>query len=217
MALRSTWMVRAGEGGSYLDEFLADKVAAIGWRDAGRIEPTTSDEDVQKAFAAAFPDWKEGSRRSGAAQVKRFLRELEPGDGVATYDRDRRIYILGTIAGPPEWQPDRELSRRRPVKWTNQVSRDLLSATARNTLGSTLALFRIDEEIAAELLAKATPYGGSRTEGSLEPAVGRLGPVDPAGESEVIADAETKAQSFVEDRLVVSPFVWKLKMAHSPG
>jgi restriction system protein len=197
---KSTWMVRAGEGGRFVEDFLGQKLAAIGWKDVGPLSAETTDDEIQRKFLAAYPDWKDGSRRSGAAQVKRFMREVQVGESAVTYDPDRRLYFLGEITGLMDWRPEHELSRLRRVNWTRQVARDLLSATARNTLGSTLTLFRIDESLATELLKKSVPIGSEHPAVSPVASASASPATDPS-ESIVIKDAEEMAQAFVEDRL----------------
>ena len=93
------WVVRAGEGGPYADEFERLGIVAIGWREAGRIGASEGDRQIDDKFAAAYPAWKEAARRMGAAQVRRFLRDIKVGDAVATYDPAGRMYLLYPLHG----------------------------------------------------------------------------------------------------------------------
>lgn len=43
------------------------------------------------------------------------------------------------------------MTNRRAVEWNREISRDSLSNAAKNALGSTLTLFRIDEAVSAEI------------------------------------------------------------------
>jgi hypothetical protein len=153
----SVWVVRAGEGGVYADDFEESGVVAIGWTEVGPIAASDGDADIDGKFDSTYPKRKEGSRRNGAAQVRRFLREIKVGDTVATYSPTGRLYLLGKITGDVTWR-EQEPPRARSVTWTRQVSRDVLSEALRNTLGSALTLFRLDPETAAELFEKAVPY-----------------------------------------------------------
>lgn len=193
------WIVRAGSGGKHIDDFLSNGVAAIGWGEPGPLDARTTDEELERRFAEAYRDWKEGSRRSALGQVKRFLREPTEGDPVTTYDVDRRIYVLGTIHGPAGWRDQEGLQHRvRPVKWTHEVRRDALSATVRNSLGSTLTLFRLDPDATAELFGKATPIG---TTAGDAPASAPLIAESDDTEAQFIGDVEQRAQEFVEDKI----------------
>ena len=191
------WFVRSGEGAAYIDEFLAGNLVAIGWREAGPLKADATDGEIDEAFLAAYPNAKDASRRSGINQVRRFLREPREGDPVSTYDPERRIYVLGTIAGPPEWREHR-LPRFRPVSWSHQVVRDILSASTRNSLGSVLTLFRLPTDITAELFGKASAIGASLDPPPLSPPV-TDSVVEP--EAQVIRDAQLRAGELVEDRL----------------
>ena len=151
------WIVRAGAGGVYADDFEESGMVAIGWREVGPIAASEDDAIVDAQFDSAYPHLKEGTRRSGASQVRRFLREVTVGDAVATYSPAGRLYLLGTISGEVTWR-EHDLPRARPVTWSRQVSRDALSEKLRNTLGSILTLFRLEPAAASELFEKAVAY-----------------------------------------------------------
>jgi hypothetical protein len=130
--------------------------------------------------------------------VRRFVRELKKGDGVITYDPDRRIYLLGEIESDVETR-DHALGRLRRVRWTHEVQRDVLSPTTRNTLGAIATLFQVVGDARDEVWTKAAPVGTTKTETLLIPS-----PAAASGDAEatVLADTLAKAESFVEDRLV---------------
>jgi len=94
--------------------------------------------------------------RVWAAQVRRFLREPVIGDRVVTYDPQSRTYLIGKIASDAKWEPDSALSRVRKINWTNQVLRDVLAASTRNTLGAIQTVFRVDADAVKEMLEKST-------------------------------------------------------------
>lgn len=154
------WMVRAGEGGAMAEEFRKGGYVGIGWPEVGDIKVGTPDEEIRKRFEKAYPEWSENSRRSSIGQVRRFLGEFKEGDAVATYDPDQRLYLLGKISGRPEWSTG-EYPRVRKVEWKREVSRDRLSASTRNSLGSTLTIFRLSAEIAREMWDRSVAFGAS--------------------------------------------------------
>jgi restriction system protein len=110
-----TWLVRAGKDAIFIDDFRANSVVAIGWRETGPIPPTADDDFLTELFDRTFATAKPGSRRVWQAQVRRFLTEMHPGDRVATYDPNARVYLLGTVEGEPEWR-DGPLPRARAVR-----------------------------------------------------------------------------------------------------
>ena len=192
------WMVRAGEGGTYADEFESNGIVAIGWSDVGALPPDISDHDIETRFAKAYPTWKEGSRKSGVGQVRRFLRDVKIGDRVMTYSPERRLYLLGNVSSDVDWRQHTDLPRVRQVHWTHQVQRDVLSAGLRNSLGSTLTLFRLDADAAKELFEKALPLGTAVEKAPVTAVSAQSG---DGGEAIFLADAEKRAQEFLEDRL----------------
>lgn len=192
------WIVRAGERAAFVEEFLEKGIVAIGWDEVGPVTANTPDGELKRQFAANYPEEKEGWRFQGAGIVRRFAREIHTGDLIATWDRNRRVYPLGTVTGDLEWQQDRESPRVRKVQWTQEVDRDQLSVGARNSLGAIATMFRLPSEVATEMWAKARPIGSTAP-----PPVSSPPRTEEDDESEelVFRDVEAKSQQFVEDRL----------------
>ena len=151
------WVVRAGRKAAYLAHFLSEGLVAIGWGRGGPIGPNNSDEDLRRRFEEAYPEDKPGTRASSVAQVKRFVREVEVGDTVVTYDPETRQYHMGQVG------TDATISTRtvdnserheyvRKVKWEGTVSRDDLSTTTRNSLGAISTLFKPSDNASTEML-----------------------------------------------------------------
>ncbi len=77
---------------------------------------------------------------------------MKIGDRVITYDSPIRIYHIGKITGDVQSDPQIEdLSNTRKVKWEHKVERDRLSQAARNSLGSTLTIFKPSQEAVDEI------------------------------------------------------------------
>ncbi len=190
------WFVRAGEGAAHVSEFVSENHVAIGWNDVGPATPATTDEHLEAAFDKAYPDEKPGSRRVWLAIVRRFVRELKKGDGVITYDPERRVYFLGEITSDVE-QRQHNLGRLRQVRWTHQVQRDALTPSTRNSLGSIATLFQVTGDPREEVWTNASPLGAPTPEPT--PA---LAPSVTDSETTVLADTLAKAENFTEDRLI---------------
>ncbi|MFT3805724.1 restriction endonuclease [Arenimonas sp.] len=154
-------MVR-GEGGTLYDEFREKGVAAIGWWQlAPHAKPGVTRKQLAAHFAQAEPGFKSGSIISGASQVWRFVNEIEVGDHVLTYSPANRTYLIGVVKGATElhmeWK-DEGMSLVRPVEWNAQeVQRDALSMSTKNSLGSTLTVFKVPATAAKEILAGPKP------------------------------------------------------------
>ena len=151
-------------------------------------------------FDRTFPSAKPGTRRVWQAQVRRFLKEMRPGDRVATYDPNARVYLLGTVGGEPEWR-EGQLPRVRAVRWTHQAFRDALSVDTRNGLGSIATFFRASQDASDELWSKAVPVDTAEAEAPLPPV--KFPKEDEAQSAETILREEVraKAEQFIEDRI----------------
>jgi restriction system protein len=123
----------------------------------GPIGLTESDDYLKRRFQTLFP-----RDRSGWHQVKRFVRDVQIGDDVITYDVRRRLYHIGTIRSDCEIQsrPVVDYGERyeyerweyvRSVSWQSAVSRDALSVAARNCLNAQLTLTLVAAELSEEI------------------------------------------------------------------
>ena len=151
------WMVRAGRKAAYLAHFLSEGLVAIGGGRGGPVGPNDSDEDLRRRFEEAYPEDKPRTRASWVAQVKRFVREVEVGDTVVTYDPETRQYHVGqvgTVATIRTRIVDNSERHEyvREVKWEGTVSRDDLSTTTRNSLGAISTLFNPSDSASHEML-----------------------------------------------------------------
>ncbi len=155
------WMVRAGRGGDYVEDFIERSVVAFGGEALGPLTPDVTKDELTRRYAEKYPDEKEGSRASWAGQLLRFVLEIKVGDEVICSDRERRRYLLGKVTSEYQWSPDPQgqLAHVRRVTWTHEVPRDALQASTRNTLGSVLTVFRVNPDAAQDLLAAAGPIG----------------------------------------------------------
>ena len=154
------WMVR-GDAGRLYDDFRERNAAGIGWQQlAAKAKPGMSRKELIALYRAAEPNAKQGTAISGASQVWRFINEIALGDYVVTYSPSNRTYMIGKVTGPLEYKPewgDDHMALVRPVQWRpGDIDRDMLSTTSKNTLGSTLTIFRLSDTATAELLAAAS-------------------------------------------------------------
>jgi restriction system protein len=152
MAKPLMWMVRAGEGGYLAEEFRKGSFAAIGWNELGDLTGMDSQDGIYERYVATFPGDKPARVGNAAAMVFKFRSVLKPGQKVTTYNPDTRQYLVGTITGDYVYAPDRQYHHVRSVDWLGTVDRDSLKAASRNSLGSVLTLFQINEETADDLL-----------------------------------------------------------------
>ena len=201
------WMVRAGRGGENVDEFLQKSVVALGWPHVGKLE-SPNKADLVARLAYSYPDQKEGTHGTWAGTLLRFAYELATGDSVLTYDRERRRYLVGTITSGYEWQPQlvEDKPNVRHVKWTHQVARDVLSTGARNSLGAIQTLFKLSEDVAAEIHRLQVPLDAPLPEAPAHATSPPAPAEDEEGdgassEAELRAEVLEKADAFVEDAI----------------
>lgn len=155
------WMIR-GDGGKLYDDFRDKQVAAIGWSQlAPHVKPGLSREQLFTLYQELEPQTKPGTVRSGASQIWRFVNEMQKGDWAITYSPSNRTYLIGKIVSDfeyhAEWLED-GMGIARQVKWNpEEIDRDILSDATRNTLGSTLTIFRVPDFAVNELLQGKKP------------------------------------------------------------
>lgn len=151
--MKNMWMVRAGEGGYLIAEFLEKKMVAIGWNETGDVSNCEAPQDIKDKLRKSYPDYSEGQINNFAGQIFRFKSEFAVGDLVLTYDPNTRKYSIGEISSDYVYSTKTmEYYHTRKVKWNKSVPRDVLSTSAKNSLGSTLTIFKIPNEVVDELL-----------------------------------------------------------------
>ncbi|MGB0409409.1 MAG: restriction endonuclease [Opitutales bacterium] len=144
--MKNAWMVRSG-GGDYIELFESGLVA-IGFGTPMDLTGLGR-EAIRETFIENNPTIAERTANGNVGMLHRFTNELKVGDGVLTYDPSTRKYMIGEIASNYYFDAStEELPHRRKVKWLEkQVPRDNLKLATRNSLGSTLTLFRLSDEI----------------------------------------------------------------------
>lgn len=143
------WMIRAGDQNELIPTWMSQGIASIGWSSLGDPRSYNSKSELTHKADQVFSERKPKSRISWVNQVWRFSREIKNGDRVISFSREKREYIVGTVVdehcfnttlGNPDYP---NIVR---VNWESQtINRDALSQAAKNSLGSTLTVFRVDD------------------------------------------------------------------------
>jgi restriction system protein len=190
-----SWMVRADRNGRLFDVFKERSAVAIGWGDIGDLTQIKNRKTIAEKVAATWPEMKPQGVAMAAGQLHRFVNEIELGDMVVTYDPSRRVYLLGDVSGGYRFDDiiDSAYPNIRPVHWQGEVNRDLLSVESRNSLGSISTLFRISNEVAAEL-KKAMTSGEPVKNEALAAGV-------DVAEEDVFESMASRAHEFIKDRV----------------
>lgn len=166
--MSKTWMIR-GERGRLYDIFRDRSIVAIGWGEiVGEVSPGMTKAEIKTLYAQRHPELKRGTVIAGAAQIWRFLNEIQVGDEVVTYSPDNRTYLLGAVQSSATYQQATAvdgLALVRAVQWLPvEIERDRLPTKTKNSLGSTLTVFVVPEEAAAEIRVAAQSSEGASGE-----------------------------------------------------
>jgi restriction system protein len=192
---KQLWMVRAGRDSLFLDDFLSRHMIAVGWSDLGDLSKVKSREQINLLMEQKYRDWNRRQIAASVGQVYRFRAEIVPGTTVVTYDSNLRTYHIGTVTGDYAYHSkgEHELAHTRAVRWEREVSRDVLTPAAKNSLGSISTIFCLSTGAAEELLA------GDRKRES--PPVDDTDADDVEAESDIRKDTEQRALEFLQDKL----------------
>lgn len=144
------WMVRAN-GGDLIPTFLEKSIVSIGW--CPDVDFTgAKKEDFRRALNQEYPS----SLKSVPIWVgffDKFVNKMAQSDYVITYDSTLRQYHLGVITGDYVYNPKLSEPHTRAVNWFEKtISRDSISNSTKNSLGSTLTIFRLSTEQKEEIL-----------------------------------------------------------------
>ncbi len=132
------WVVRAGEGARFVDEFFDGSHVAVGFRAAATEDLAELDEGTVRQRGV------DGATRAAASQLAAFGYRMQPGDLVITprspKDRD---YLVGRVGAYEHHSEDPASGpHRRAVTWLGTIGRTELTPKAMNTLGAIQTVFR---------------------------------------------------------------------------
>jgi restriction system protein len=189
----NAWMVRAGEGGDAIEAFEKGFVA-VGYG-VGDLSAIASREAIRDLYRKTHPDAKPGKATNAIAILFKIRSKVQIGDNVVTYDPNKREYLVGNIQSDYFSDPKtmKRLPHSRRVKWEARVSRDLLPLSSRNSLGSTLGLFAVDEEVWASIAAAMA----GKPSVAIEDDVAEKEALDESRE-----DVSAKAHELVKDQIL---------------
>lgn len=153
--MKRMWMIRAGENAFLMDDFISRSIVSLGWNEVGDIQKYKTRETLKDQIEKCYPEYKKGKINITAAQLYRFAFELKKEDYVVTYNPTKRTYHIGEIASEYEYTNISNYPHCNIIKvnWIKGRSRDVLSSSARNSLGAIMSLFEITSSTYDELLA----------------------------------------------------------------
>lgn len=151
----NNWMIRAGRGGTYIEDFEAKGFAAIGWSRLGDLNQYRDVAAIREAYLREFSHAKPQAMANAVAMIVKFRDQIQKGDTIISYDTETRQYLVGEDQGQYLYKPDvvGDYPQLRVVNWQGRVDRDALSQSAKNSLGSVLTLFSVNDDVIAEMRA----------------------------------------------------------------
>ncbi|MEH6502703.1 MAG: restriction endonuclease [Cycloclasticus sp.] len=151
--MANNWMVRAGRGGIYSEDFEKGYVA-IGWSELGDLTQYKSDASLREKYLTTYVNEKPGATANAIAMILKFRDHIKANDYLISYNPETRDYLIGRDKGEYKYQPNivGDYANLRAVDWLGKVSRDALLQKSRNVLGSTLTLFSVNQSIVDEFL-----------------------------------------------------------------
>lgn len=190
------WMVRAKSDGSLFQPFVDKGLVAIGWSELGDLGQFETRETLVEELRERYPGRRTGWYANAGGMLWRFSNELQADDGVVSYERTRRVYAVGKLQGDYTFDPDFDPAypNVRRVKWrAMEISRDTLATATKNSLGSTLTLFRLPAIAEKDVWRAVTGEQAELPEDEEE--------VDEE-EKLLLKDLESKSIEFIKDRVV---------------
>jgi restriction system protein len=121
----------------------------VGGRRRLRVQHLRGDEAHFRSIEE-YSEYSSSHLSINTGQLFRFAHEISTGDLVLTYDKTEREYLIGEMDGEYEWEPDDHPAgypHMRRVEWKKTVSRDDFSTPTKNTLGSSLTVFNVEDRV----------------------------------------------------------------------
>lgn len=162
------WMVRAGNQNELVDVFVDESIVAIGWKELEDLSKYPSRDEIKERYRETYPEHSKHRAAVNTGQLYRLAHVMNEGDRVLTYDKTSRKYHYGRINGRYKWTHEyfEEYPHVRSVEWEGEMSRDEFSTPVKNTLGSTLTLFSLDDQLQKiePVLSGETEFGSDEEE-----------------------------------------------------
>jgi hypothetical protein len=194
VAAQQVWVVRAGRGAAYAEQFRAAGVVSIGFGFTDSVEGLSWD-DLTARMRKEMPDDPAVTVGLAVGALFRLANEFRVGDFVVTPEAGGTL-LIGEVTGSYEFRESpigEDHHHVRPVRWFARIPRSILSESARRSLGSMQTLFLPSQqellEVIRPLISGSTPGPAptKATKTSSQPAASTTSaeipddPVDPPG------------------------------------
>ena len=155
------WMVRAGEKSFLLEDFKDLNVVSIGW-EIGDLTGKNPSE-IKKMMKQFYPDISNQSLGVNAAQVSKFVCDIQIGDYVLTHDSLNKEYLVGIITSNyycsdllynKYGESETFYHHFRDVKWIGVTKKDDLNEQTFNLLKQAKTVFKFNNSSKSDVLFK---------------------------------------------------------------
>ena len=144
MESRSVWVVRGGDNNELAAQVRTKSAVAIGWTMAGDISKVETRVELHERMEREEPG---SGTPVSVGQLYRFAKDMVVGDYVLTPEKATSVIHISRCAGAYRFDPKvfgEQYPQVRPVEYLKSVPRKVFPQSVRNTLGSTLTVFRAD-------------------------------------------------------------------------
>lgn len=131
--MTTTWLVRCGDGGRYIDDAVREGLITV---DFGETSDVTGLPVEEIAVQLKGSKARTAIKRL-AEMLYAFANEIEEGDAIISSDRARRQVVVGRVTGPYEWVENAAIPLQhhtRQVGWSGRWGWDDLPAPVKNTV-----------------------------------------------------------------------------------
>lgn len=138
------WVVRGGDYNELASQVKVKQAVAIGWTLVGDVNNIATREELKAALEQAQPG---SGTPNTVGQIFRFAKEMEPEDYILTPEKLTAEIHISRCKGPYRYDPGifgPDYPHVRPVQYLKAMPRGEFPQSVRNTLGSTLTVFRAD-------------------------------------------------------------------------
>ena len=159
--MTTTWLVRGGEGGKYIDDAVNEGVITVDFGEASDVTGLPVEE-----IATQLANAKSRMAKNRLAEMLYvFANEIEKGDAIITSDRARRQVVVGRVTGPYEWvESDRAHLEHHtlPVTWNARCGWDDLPESVKHAvLHYQRPVLRFEDQDTARKLTEEVEASGA--------------------------------------------------------
>lgn len=117
------WLVAPGYDGENWDQFQAENIVAIGWKDIGNPLQYKTRKEIHEKLKEVYPSGHEPSNNSHA--IWQFTHEIKPGDIIYVKGGRNLLYGRGIVDSDFIYCPENaEMPNLRRVSWTSVQKRE---------------------------------------------------------------------------------------------